>query len=258
MAITATAGGTSALSADDFVDDLVGIMRATKRSAPPRFWVAVYTGTASREAIGRYACEQYAYSRHVVHSMAAALANMVEREPFLMLSENFSREAGFYQTPNHVELLLDFGAAFGVDAQTMVGHTPLPETLGAMYTLDHFCRRSAAEGVAAFSLATEARGDILKENRQGRHEAPALSSVFRDHYGVGDEALRFWRLHEEIEGDDAEQGFQMIRAYADGAHVQELIRRAVLHTSLAFDAMWHGFDRLLTADDGAGQAEKPA
>lgn len=245
MGTTAIEAEADVLPVEDFIEDLVRLMRATKRPAPPRFWVAVYTGRASREAIGRYACEQYAYSRHVVHSMAAALANMVEREPFLMLSENYSREAGFYQTPNHVELLLDFGAAFGVDRDAMVRHTPLPETLGAMYTLDHFCRRSAAEGVAAFSLATEARGDILSENREGRHDAPPLSTVFREHYGLDDAALRFWRLHEEIEGDDAEQGFRMIRTYADGAHAQSLIRRAVLHTSLTFDAMWHAFDRLL-------------
>jgi pyrroloquinoline quinone (PQQ) biosynthesis protein C len=244
MTVVATAA-PKVLPVEEFIEDLVRDMRATKRAAPPRFWVAVYTGTASRAAIGRYACEQYAYSRHVVHSMAAAIANMVERESFLMLSENFSREAGFYQTPNHVDLLLDFGAAFGVGRQAMEQHTPTPETLGAMYTLDHFCRRSAAEAVAAFSLATEARGDLLRENREDRPAPPPLSSIFAEKYGLEEAALRFWRIHEEIEGADAEQGFQMIRTYADGAHVQGLIRRAVLETSLTFDAMWHGFDRFL-------------
>lgn len=230
---------------EEFIEKLVREMRSTKRAAPPRFWVAVYTGTASREAIGRYACEQYVYSRQVVHSMAAALANMVERDAFLMLSENFSREAGFYQTPNHVDLLLDFGAAFGVRREAMEQHVPTPETLGAMYTLDHFCRRSAAEAVAAFSLATEARGDLLREKREDRPAPPPLSSIFAEHYGLDDAALRFWRIHEEIEGDDAEQGFQMIRTYAGGAHAQAAIRRAVLETSLTFDAMWYGFDGFL-------------
>lgn len=191
MTVTTTSGAATALPVEEFIDDLVREMRATKRPSPPRFWVAVYTGKASRAAIGRYACEQYAFSRHVVHSMAAAL--------------------------------------------------------GAMYTLDHFCRRSAAEAVAAFSLATEARGDILSENRDGRHEAPPLSRTFAENYGLDDAALRFWRIHEEIEGDDAEQGFRMIRTYADGAHAQGLIRRAVRETSLTFDAMWHGFDRFLDA-----------
>ena len=245
MTVTTTAGTTTALPIEEFIAELVREMRATKRPSPPRFWVAVYTGEASRAAIGRYACEQYAFSRHVVHSMAAALANMVERDNFLMLAENFSREAGFFQTPNHVDLLLDFGAGFGVEREEMEQHTPTPVTLGAMYTLDHFCRRSAAEAVAAFSLATEARGEILSENRQGRHEAPPLSRIFAEKYGLDDEALRFWRIHEEIEGDDADQGFQMIRTYADGAHVQGLVRRAVRETSLTFDAMWHGFDRFL-------------
>lgn len=236
-----------AMPVDTFVEDIVATMRALKPPRPSRLMVAIFKGTASRAALGAYTKEQYHYSRFVVHSMASALGKMLERDNFLMMAENFSREAGFYQTRNHVDVLMQFGEALGVSRAEIEQHTPLPETLGAMYTLDHFCNRSAAEAVAAFSLATEARGDILSENKEGKHTAPPLSKVFTRHYGLDDHAVEFWRLHEEIEAGDAEMGFAMIRAYADSAYNQHLIRRAVVHTSLTFDTMWHAWDRLLEA-----------
>lgn len=133
----------------------------------------------------------------------------------------------------------------GARADARPGHTPLPETLGAMYTLAYFCNRSAAEAVASFSIATEARGEILGESKDRKVTIPPLSEVFKRNYGLSDDAVAFWRLHEEIEGDDAEQGFKMIRTYADSAHNQHLIRQAVVHTSVTFDAMWYACDRFL-------------
>ena len=233
------------MAVDDFIDDIVTTMRRLKPPRPSRLMVGFFKGTAPRGAVAAYTKEQYHYSRFVVHSMASAIGKMLERENFLMLAENFSREAGFYQTRNHVDVLMQFGEAFGLTREEIEEHTPLPETLGAMYTLDHFCNRSPAEAVAAFSLATEARGDILSENKEGKHTAPALSEVFKRNYGLDDHAVEFWSLHEQIEGDDAEMGFKMIRVYADSLHNQRLIRRAVVHTSLTFDSMWHAWDRLL-------------
>ncbi len=236
-----------AMPIDEFIDDLVATMRALKPGKPSKLMVAFFKGTAPREVVAAYTKEQYHYSRFVVHSMASAIGLMLERDNFLMLSENFSREAGFYQTKNHIDVLTKFGFAFGLTEADILDHTPLPETLGAMYTLDHFCNRSPAEAVAAFSLATEARGEILSENREGKHTAPKLSEVFKSNYGLDDEAVSFWKMHEDIEGDDAEMGFKMIRTYADSAYNQNLIRRAVIETSLTFDAMWHSWDRLLEA-----------
>jgi pyrroloquinoline quinone (PQQ) biosynthesis protein C len=243
MTVVTTRAGT--LPVDEFVEDLVSTMRSLKRPKPSRLMVGIFTGKAPVEAVARYTLEQYAYSRFAVNCIAAAIARMLERDNFLMLSENFSREAGFYQTGNHVEILVNFGEALGLTREQIESHTPLPETLGAMYTLAYFCNRSAAEAVASFSIATEARGEILSENKDGTVTIPPFSEVFKRNYGLSDDAVAFWKLHEEIEGDDAEQGFKMIRAYADSAYNQHLIRQAVVHTSLTFDAMWYSWDRFL-------------
>jgi pyrroloquinoline quinone (PQQ) biosynthesis protein C len=245
--MTITTAAPEAMPVEEFVDDLVRIMRELKRPEPSRLMVGIFKGTASAEAVAEYTKEQYVYSRFVVHSMASALGKMLERDNFLTLAENFSREAGFYQTSNHVEVLVKFGEALGLTRGEIEGHTPLPETLGAMYTVDYFCSRSAMEAVASFSLATEARGEIISQNREGKRTAPKLSEVFERNYGLSGDAVEFWRLHEEIEGEDAEQGFRMIRPYADSAYNQHRIRQAVVHTASTFDAMWYAWDRFLDA-----------
>lgn len=241
----ATPVPTEPLPVDAFVDELVRTMRSLKRAQPSRLMVGIFTGTAPVHAVARYALEQYEYSRFAVNCIAVAIARMLERENFLLLSENFSKEAGFYQTGNHVEILIDFGEALGLTRDQIENHTPLPETLGAMYTLAYFCNRSAAEAEASFSIATEARGELLSENRDGKVTIPAFSEVFKRNYGLSDEAVGFWKLHQEIEGDDAEQGFKMIRTYADSSYNQNLIRQAVIQTSLTFDAMWYAWDQFL-------------
>lgn len=245
--MNANAGAARGESVADFIAGLVKTMRELKRPEPSRLMVAVFKGTASRQVLQGYALEQYAFLKFVVHCIASALGRMLERDNFLTLSANFSREVGFYQTPNHVDSFVKFGEALGLTRERMVSHVPLPETLGAMYTLSHFCHRSAAEAVAAFSLATEARGDILNENRRGERQPMQLSKVFRERHGLSEEAVEFYRIHEAVEGEDAEQGFAMIRPYADGAYNQALIRTAVVHTALTFDAMWYAWDRFVGA-----------
>lgn len=243
MTITTTPP-TTALSPDDFIEDLVTTMRSLKRPRPSKLMVGIYKGTAPVGAVRGYALEQYQYSKFVVNCIAAAISRMLERDNFIMLSENFSREAGFYQTANHIDVLAKFGAALGLSRERMESHTPMPETLGAMYTLGHFCNRSAPEAVGAFSLATEARGDILSEKQDGT-VMPSFSTVFKQHYGMSDDDVDFYTMHELVEAEDAEMGFAMVRTYCDSAYNQHLIKQAVIHTSLTFDAMWYAWDRYL-------------
>ena len=232
----------AALSPEAFLDSLFEWQGRTVQR--PRLWEAILAGTASQQAIQAFLKEKFFLHWRSEPEIAAMVALAKDRETVLALAKNFSREAGFYQTENHTELYIRFCEALGLTRAEMVEHTPLPETIGAFYTLSYFRRASLEEAIAAFSLASEGRKRAPQGESTGRLKQ---SEAFVRHYGLTERDVEFWSIHEgAAEDEDIATGIGLVSRFVRTPEQQQRARHAFMMTTLTKQHMYEACDRFLT------------
>ncbi len=191
-------------------------------------WEYIMTGKATKESIGIYAREGYPAALgnpRWIAAMSSFIEDSKDRNFFLRMSENYGRETGLIETPNHVELLLDFAEECGLKRDDVVNAIPHAATIGMIYTMDWFCRRSVEEAIGAFPMAMEGFGKLQTE--QHRHGA-----FMKEMYGFTDKGTKFWAVHEEVERRDAEAGESFVLQYAQSGEQQARLERAFKYSTL--------------------------
>ena len=222
-----------------FLDELWSWQKTVVKR--PKIWDAIIKGTASKEAVKRFALEGF-YAHHWgQHELAALVARAPDWQTYMAYAENFSREAGFYQTPNHTLLYIDFCKALGLSEDELLGHTPLPSTISAFYTRSYFRRATFEEAIAAFSLASEGRKRVPQE----RKDAMRRSQVFKQNYGLDDKAVAFYRVHEEVEDADIATGMSVVERFCQTLDQQNRVRRAFMFCTLTSQRMFDAQDQFL-------------
>lgn len=229
-----------ALAPQAFLDSLFAWQAQVVKKS--RLWEAILSGKASRTAIRAFLKEKFFLHWHSEPEIAAIVSLARDRDTFLALAKNFSREAGFYQTENHTELYIRFCQAFGLTRDELIAHVPLPETIGAFYTASYFRRASLEEAIAAFSLASEGR----KRAPEGEASGMKQSEAFKSHYGLTERDVEFWTVHEgEVEDEDIATGLELVRRYIRTPEQQARARHAFMMTTLTKQRMHEACDRFL-------------
>jgi pyrroloquinoline quinone (PQQ) biosynthesis protein C len=204
---------------------------------------AIANGTASKEAIQKFTKEFYAYSAFSVRAFAALVANTPDDISYQLMLQNFAGEAGLLNTPAHPVLFREFALATGVTEEELDNHIPLPSTLGAMFTLNHFMRGPFDEAVAGFGFAIEgpaaAWGKMLHDG-------------FKNNYDFDEKAMTFWVIHLEeddegtgLEAQHGENARRLMQRFAATAEQQARIRRAFVHSVLVFEHFWTSMDQFV-------------
>jgi|ERR1700733_4649551 pyrroloquinoline quinone (PQQ) biosynthesis protein C len=204
---------------------------------------AIVKGTASRTALQEFAKEFYAYSAFSVRPFAALVSNAPDDFSYKLMLQNFAGEAGLLTTPAHPVLFRDFLRATGVSDAEIDSHIPLPTTLGAMFTLDHFLRGPFDEAVAGFGFAIE--GPAAEWGRM-LHDGLKANNDFDE------AAMKFWEIHldEDDEGvgleeQHGENARKLMQKYASTVEQQQRIRKAFVSSALVFESFWSGMDPFL-------------
>lgn len=204
---------------------------------------AILNGTASKSALQNFAKEFYAYSAFSVRPFAALVANSPDEISYKLMLQNFAGEAGLLNTPPHPVLFRDFTHALGVSDEELNAHVPLPTTLGAMFTLDHFLRGPFDAAIAGFGFAIE-----TPAAEWGR----MLHDGFKNNHDFDEKAMRFWDTHleEDDEGTGLEQQHgenarRLMQRFAATQEQQERIGKAFIYSALVFEAFWTGMDHFL-------------
>ncbi|MCH7553628.1 MAG: iron-containing redox enzyme family protein [Chloroflexi bacterium] len=237
-----TTAAEQALGPDAFVDSLFAWQSQVVQR--PKLWEGILSGQASKGAVAAFLKEKFFLHWHSEPEIAAMIALAKDRDTMMALAKNFSREAGFYQTENHTELYVQFCEAFGLNRSDLISHTPLPETIGAFYTLSYFRRASLEEAVAAFSLASEGRKRAPKGEGSG---ALKQSEAFMKHYGLSERDVLFWSIHEgEVEDEDIATGIELVKRFISSPDQQRRARHAFEMTTLTKQHMYEACDRFLT------------
>jgi pyrroloquinoline quinone (PQQ) biosynthesis protein C len=227
---------------DQFLAELQAFL-ADHHPKNSRMIQAIVNGTASMEALQKFSKEFYAYSAFSVRPLAALVSNAPDDTSLYMMLQNFAGEAGLLNTPPHPVMYRDFAIATGVTEEELDNHIPLPSTLGAMFTLDHFLRGPFDEAVAGFGFAIEGPAE-----EWGR----MIHDGLKANYDFDERAMRFWVVHleedelgEGLEAQHGENARRLMQRFASTAEQQARIAKVYIRSALVFEHFWTGMDQFL-------------
>jgi len=219
-----------AMPVDEYLRSLDDLIVQAMGGAKDKLTPAIGSGKASREVVKRLALEYYYLGKWMTPEFPFLIATAPDTyalkldasEHYQHWAQNFADESGFLGDPNHVDMKVEFCKQVGLSEQEILDYTPLPETIGMVFTHNFYIRRSYEEGLATLGFA----GERLAA-RSGY--AKVLYEGLRDHYGLD---VRNFKTHAYAEGDHGDKAEQLFRKVATAAYVQRRCREAVRNVTL--------------------------
>lgn len=238
-----TGGVEAPMGIDDFMAELDAFIEEHNPYHHNRVIRAIGDGSASMEVVKRYAKELYYLGRWMTPEFALLIANapdahaldLEHSEHYAHWTQNFADEAGYLGDPNHVQMKINHCHDLGITDEELLGYVPMAETIGSVYTLLYYCRRSYEEGLAAFGYA--------RERAAGQSGyAKILYDGLKKHYGITTQNYAVHAYAEEQHGDKA---LELMRKACLTAGIQRRVRQAVQHTILTNEWRTHALNRWL-------------
>src|SRR4029077_20932470 len=146
---------------------------------------AIGSGRASLDVGERYAKELYYLGLWMTPEFPLLIANAPDTDAFTLedsehyahWTQNFADECGYPRDPNHVLMKVEYTRALGIPDEELKAYVPMPETIGSVYTMLYYVRRSYEEGLAASGYARERVAGMSGY-------AKTLYEALYKHYGV--------------------------------------------------------------------------
>ena len=220
----------AALPVDAFLHELDEFIAAHSPYTQNEVVPAIGAGHASLAIVRRYAKELYYLGLWMTPEFPLLIANapdvdaftMDDSEHYLHWAQNFADETGYLRDPNHVLMKVWYTRAFGISDEELAVYEPMPETVGSVFTLLYYVRRSYEEGLAALGYA--------RERAAGRSGyAKTLYIGLEKHYGV---KVKNLEVHAYAEADHGDKALELMQRACTTASIQRRVRRAVQHTIL--------------------------
>ena len=191
---------------------------------------AIGAGTASLDVVKRYAVELYYLGVWMTPEFPLLIANAPDVDAFTLddsehlahWAQNFADETGYLRDPNHVLMKVEYTRALNIPDDEVKAYVPMPETIGSVYTLLYYCRRSYEEALGALGYARERAAGMSGY-------AKTLYQGLLKHYGIKVKDLEVHAYAEQEHGDKA---LELMQRVCTTAYVQTRVRRAVQHTIL--------------------------
>jgi pyrroloquinoline-quinone synthase len=195
------------------------------------------TRSQLREMIGQQSCiplynHKFHGNLYVVcpdHRWRARIAEIVYEEGSGKL---------FAGGVSHHELYLRLGEAVGITREELWNWPLCAEALAFRIHYEAVCARSFLEGVSAHTLAGESQspGYMLR-----------VTEALRKHYGLNDEQVLFFTVHEEADSDHANVGVELLDEFARTEEDQNTVRKAVRESLMMRQLRDDGIYRAVTA-----------
>jgi pyrroloquinoline quinone (PQQ) biosynthesis protein C len=197
---------------------------------------ALTSGKLPREALKDYAIQRWAFQAHANPAMMLSHAAFLEGDDVEHLLENAHDEifrlAG---EGDHPGLWVQFAKLLGAtDAELdEVARRPLAEVIGFPRTMTHYCRRSAAEGLATWW------GD--EKQLPEAHGATALA--LKKFYGCSDATIEYFYEHVRADIEHTQGSYDLFEGYVRDRGDVVRGRRAAAVTLWAWREMHEGILR---------------
>ncbi|HLK13097.1 MAG TPA: iron-containing redox enzyme family protein [Candidatus Binatia bacterium] len=233
----------AALSADAFLAELDRFIEAHSPYRQNRVVPAIGNGTASLDVVKRYAMELYYLGLWMTPEFPLLIANAPDTDAFTLedsehyahWTQNFADETGYLRDPNHVLMKVEYTRALGIPDETLRAYVPMPETIGSVYTLLYYCRRSYEEALGALGYARERAAGMSGY-------AKTLYEGLWRHYGV---KVKDLEVHAYAETEHGDKALELMQRVCTTADVQRRVRRAVEHTILTNEMRTWALNRWL-------------
>src|SRR5215831_7989001 len=243
----------AALPIDAFLAELDAFIETHSPYSQNKVVPAIGAGSASIEVVKRYAKELYYLGLWMTPEFPLLIANapdtgaftLDDSEHYAHWSQNFADECGYLRDPNHVLMKVEYTRALGISDDDLRAYVPMPETIGSVFAMLYYVRRSYEEGLAAFGYARE-----RVAGKSGY--AKTLYEGLAKHYGVRVKDLEVHAYAEQEHGDKA---LELMQRVCTTAHVQRRVRQAVEHTILTNEWRTGALNRWL---DEPGALDGPA
>jgi len=220
----------TALPVDAFLRELDEFIAAHSPYTQNEVVPAIGAGHASLGVVRRFAMELYYLGLWMTPEFPLLIANapdvdaftMDASEHYLHWAQNFADETGYLRDPNHVLMKVWYARAFDVADADLAAYVPMPETIGSVYTLLYYCRRSYEEALGALGYARERAAGMSGY-------AKTLYEGLATHYGV---KVKNLEVHAYAEAEHGDKALELMERVCTTAHAQARVRRAVQHTIL--------------------------
>ena len=140
------------------------------------------------------------------------------------------------KTTAHAFLFIKLAAALGIARDALFATEYLPTTIIEKNELFLLQRSSTIEALCGGNIATESLNAIHVQR---------MADALERHYGVAREALDFYAVHMEVEGDHAERAVRLLAQLATTDETQRLgllaMRRAIAARRICADGMLAAF-----------------
>ncbi len=222
-----------------FVDELKSMIDQRRSFGGHPLWLRIADGGVSTDDLRLFAAQFFLQVREFPRAVSALHASCPFPEERAELAENlYEEETGRISGCglSHPELFLRFGSGLGLSREQLARGKPLASTAALIDWFELSTKqRSFIEGSAAMNLAAEG-------------QVPGSFAPFarglQKHYGLTDEEVAFWDVHETADREHSDVGKHIVLTFATSDEWQDRARRAVEH-SLAM--WWQFFDGIQAA-----------
>src|SRR5262249_59394735 len=172
---------------------------------------------------------------------------MDDSEHYAHWAQNFADETGYLRDPNHVLMKVEYTRALGIPDEEVKAYVPMPETIGSVFTLLYYCRRSYEEALGALGYA--------RERAAGRSGyAKTLYQGLWKHYGI---KVKDLEVHAYAEAEHGDKALELMQQACVTAPIQRRVRQAVQHTILTNEWRTWAINRWLErAGPGGGGSSR--
>lgn len=218
------------LPVDEFLAELDAFIEAHSPYTQNRVVPAIGNGSASLDVVKRYAKELYYLGLWMTPEFPLLIANAPDSDAFTMddsehyahWAQNFADETGYLRDPNHVLMKVEYTRALAIPDDEVRSYVPMPETIGSVYTLLYYCRRSYEEALGALGYARE------RAAGQSGYAKTLYLGLWK-HYGI---KVKDLEVHAYAEAEHGDKALELMQRVCITAYVQQRVRRAVQHTIL--------------------------
>ncbi|HXQ23653.1 MAG TPA: iron-containing redox enzyme family protein [Candidatus Acidoferrales bacterium] len=233
----------TAMPVDEYLAEIDAFIDAHNPYRINKVIAAIGNGSASLDVVKRYATELYYLGLWMTPELALLIANapdsyaltMNDSEHYAHWCQNFADETGYLRDPNHVQMKVDHCHQLGITDEELRAYVPMPETIGSIYTLLYYCRRSYEEGLAAFGYARERVAGMSGY-------AQTVYTGLSKYYGI---KAKNFEVHAYAETEHGDKALDLIRKVVLTADTQRRCRQAIQHTILTNEWRAHAMNRWL-------------
>lgn len=204
------------LSVQETLDAIANMHKEMPFEKHP-LWNGLYEGTFSKRQVGEFA-KQYGIIPLHNHNYHGRLYVICPDPKWRARIAEVVYEEGtgkiFSNGVPHNQLYLNFSRGLGIPDDEMWHADYCREAVAFRTYFKDICSHNIVEGIAGHMLASEAQGPGFF--------AP-MARRMQKHYGLSDQAVDFWVIHDAADSDHSSVGAELLGDFAKTQQERELV-----------------------------------